>query len=318
MAPLPISKSIFQEKSACPKENVQLLRVDNLLQKSSKQTSLSMVRGDNEGPGATGVSIIAGILLFVFVAGSLLPLAGTLDLKSAPIADSAVTRQDAPGKYQNVQSQQFSLSRSAIQEKLNAVPVFYVATIGADGSASMSTDLYMSYDDASAVSAGIPSSTVKGTTLDQVMYPLVLKRGRMKMAPPPIEVEQAEAKIMEIGRSESPAYRLVPSKTSMAQAKELGLELSDSDIPLFLADRLAFASTKGAQLPLFLDKDDCITSYNRLRKAKTTLPEQPNIRTSTLLETLLSMEKGTRQGVGQLNFYGTAGDLLRLTDMLSN
>ena len=136
------------------------------------------------------------------------------------------------------------------------------------------------------------------------------------MAPPPAEIEQAEAKIMAGDRSD--IFRLVPSKISVEQAKQLDLETSQSDVPLFIADRLAFASTKGAQLPLFLNKDDCITSYKRLREAKSSLPEQPNIRTTTLLETLISMEKGTRPGVSQLNFYATAGDLLRLTEMYQN
>eukprot|EP00536_Pseudo-nitzschia_multiseries_P001581 jgi/Psemu1/294465/fgenesh1_pm.20_\ len=276
-----------------------------------------MVREPDERPGLSGASILAGVLLAVFVAGSLLPLAGTIDLKPAPIADSVVTRQDVPGR-QNLENKQFALSRSAIQEKLNSVPVFYVATTGSDGSAEMSTDIYLSYQDAKEASDGVSSSTVKGTTLDQVMYPLVLKRGRMRMAPPPVEVAQAEATIMAEGKSGSPAYRLIPSKVSVDQAKEFDMAVAESDVPLFIADRLAFASTKGAQLPLFLNRDDCVTSYKRLRQAKSALPEQPNIRTTTLLETLISMERGTRAGASQLNFYATAGDLLQLTEMLSN
>lgn len=274
-----------------------------------------MAREPDDSPGLSFSSILAGILLAIFVAGSLIPLAGTLDLKPARIADSVVTRQEAPGR-KSVETKQYALSRSKIQEKLNTVPVFYVATTGADGSATMSTDIYMSYSDAKEASAKTPSSSVKGTTLDQVMYPLVIKRGRMKMAPPPVEVEQVEAKIM--AGEKVPPYHLVPSKTSLEQAKELNVEMTESDVPLFIADRLAFASTKGAQLPLFLNKDDCITSYTRLRQAKSSLPEQPNIRTTTLLETVFSMERGTRPGVSQLNFFATAGDLLQLTEMLSN
>ena len=139
----------------------------------------------------------------------------------------------------------------------------------------------------------------------------------MRMAQPPAEVEKAEAQIMD-DKASSPAYRLIPSKSSVKQAKEYGMDVSNSDIPLFVADRLAFGGPKGPQLPLFLDKDDCVTSYNRLRSGKSSLPEQPNIRTSTLLQTVLSMERGTRPGLSQLSFYSTAGDLLRLTEMLSN
>ena len=132
---------------------------------------------NNEGPGGSSTSIIAGILLLIFVAGSVLPFVGTFGMKGEmSIADSVVTQQDTPGKLQNFESKQYSLSRSAIQEKLNSVPVFYIATTGDDGSSTMGTDIYMSFDDAKAASAGISSSSVKGTTLDQVMYVSLILR----------------------------------------------------------------------------------------------------------------------------------------------
>lgn len=134
------------------------------------------------------------------------------------------------------------------------------------------------------------------------------------MAPPPVEVEKAEA---ELSTSDSPKkYRLIPSKAAVEQAKELNMNLADSDIPLFVADRLAFASAKGPQLPLFADKKDCILSYQRLRTGKSSLPEQPMIRSTSLLDTLYSMEKGTRPGVSQLAFYAPADDVTRAAAML--
>lgn len=313
-----LSSSLSGERMPYSKENHDAPFLENLAFASrSCNFKLSMV--NDEGSEGTGTGVIAGILLLIFVAGSVLPLMGTFGMKGEmSIADSVVTRQDAPGKLQNFESKQYSLSRSAIQEKLNAVPVFYIVSTANDGSITMGTDIYMSFDDANIASAGISSSSVKGTTLDQVMYPLVLKRGRMRMAPPPVEVERAESSIIELGKADAPAYRLIPSKVSVKEAKEFNLELSNSDIPLFVADRLAFGSPKGPQLPLFLDKNDCITSYRRLRQEKSSLPEEPNIRTSTLLETLISMERGTRPGVSQIAFYSTAEDLLKLTEILSN
>ncbi len=130
----------------------------------------SQLRMANDDEGGTGVGIVAGLLLLIFVAGSVIPLAGTFGMKGQmSIADSVVTKQDAPGKLQGYESKQFSLSRSAIQEKLNSVPVFYVATAGSDGSTTMGTDIYISYEDAVSASSGNPSASVKGTTLDQVM-----------------------------------------------------------------------------------------------------------------------------------------------------
>ena len=91
----------------------------------------------------------------------------------------------------------------------------------------------------------------------------------------------------------------------------------DGDIPLFVVERLAFAGADGKpELPLFTEKEDAITSYSRLRESGgNKLPEQPSIRTTTLLDVLESMEKGTRPGVGQLQFYGNADDVLKADEM---
>jgi hypothetical protein len=279
---------------------------------ASSLVSTRMSNGDDEGSGGmSSTSITAGILFFIFAIGATLPLVGTLDMMKSggggmSIADSVVTRQDAPGKLQNVEKKEFSLSRSAIQEKLNAIPVFYITT----SDNTMSTDIYLSYEDANNAAGG---SIVKGTTLDQVMYPLVLKRGRMRMAPPPSEVEIAEKNLLS---NNEKSYFLIPSTKAIDQYKEFNVgDLSKSDIPLFVADRLAFASPKGPQLPLFLDKADCIASYKKLRNGKSSLPEEPTIRTSSLLETLITMEKGTRPGVNQLAFYATEQDLTKVAEL---
>ena len=168
--------SIFEESLSCSNPN-HIPRFDGLASASvptptQRTSKLFMARGDNEGSGGTGLRITAAVLFLIFVAGSLIPLAGTFGMKgNMSIADSVVTRQDVPGKLQNFESKQYSLSRSAIQEKLNAVPVFYIATAGDDGSTTMSTDIYLSFEDAKAANAGLSSSSVvKGTTLDQVMY----------------------------------------------------------------------------------------------------------------------------------------------------
>lgn len=138
------------------------------------------------------------------------------------------------------------------------------------------------------------------------------------MAPPPTAVEKAEEEIRMTAEKggTSKTYRLIPSKSAFKAAKEFDLKMEESDIPLFVADRLAFAGDKGPQLPLFLEKDDCVTTYNRLRGSSSRLPETPNIRVSTLMDTLKSMEVGSRPGVSQLAFYSSAEDLVQATDMM--
>lgn len=63
----------------------------------------------------------------------------------------------------------------------------------------------------------------------------------MRMAPPPTEIQRAEDSLGNSGKT----YTLIPSKRALADAAELKIDLSNSDFPLFVADRLAFASPNG-------------------------------------------------------------------------
>lgn len=134
------------------------------------------------------------------------------------------------------------------------------------------------------------------------------------MAPPPDAIQKAES---DIAADQGKTYRLVPSKTAVNDAALFNTNLSEGDVPLFVADRLAFAGNRGPQLPLFLEQADCQTSYDRLRESSSRLPETPNIRTTTLMDVLNSMEKGTRPGVSQLAFYSSAEDLVKATELMT-
>jgi hypothetical protein len=65
------------------------------------------------------------------------------------------------------------------------------------------------------------------------------------MAPPPAEVQRAEETLMD---GDSKSYKLIPSKSAANDASALNLNVAQNDIPLFVADRLAFAGPKGAQV----------------------------------------------------------------------
>ena len=131
----------------------------------SSSSRLFMSDSDNQGQGLLA-TIGVGLIIVIFVASGLLPslLEGGGD-RDLSIADSVVTRQDMPGKLANFESAQDRLSRSEIQDKLSAIPVFFLAT--PDG--SMKTDIFLSYADAKEASAETDSTAVKVTTLDQVM-----------------------------------------------------------------------------------------------------------------------------------------------------
>lgn len=131
----------------------------------SAGSSLSMV-GDDDGPGPL-VQVGILLIMILFVGTGLLPLldGGGRDLS---IADSVVTQQDTtPGKLvRNVESNQDRLSRATIQEKLSGIPVFYLVD---SNNGSMGTNIYLSFTDAKNVADETPGTTVKATSLDQVM-----------------------------------------------------------------------------------------------------------------------------------------------------
>jgi len=265
------------------------------------------------------LGLIVALLVF---SGDLLPLlSGQLGSKTAPLAESVAFRNSdgtsslvsTNTNVNPTMSDKYRLSRGKIQEKISAIPVFYVTL---EDETIDGTNFYLSGDDAAAAADNSSSEkkVVKATTLDQVQYPLILRRGRMRMAPPPVEVSKAEA-------NSDVKYTLIPSKQAIADAAEFNVKLAPNDFPLFLADRLAFSQVDGTiQVPLFLAKRDCITSYERLQKNSgnykaSSLPEKPILRVTTLNDELFSMEKGTRPGQTQLAVYATAEDVNKAIEL---
>jgi len=232
-----------------------------------------------------------------------------------------VTRQDG-NKLRGYQSQFDALSPAKVREKLSNLPVFYLSTNDDDGTSVMGErNAYLSFRDAeNAVRRASPGTSVKATTLDKVMYPLILGRGGTPgttSSVAPAEIKNALAGAAAGTNGDGKSYGLVPSEAASIDARDMGLK--EGDIPLYLVERLAFASDDGRpQVPLFTERGDAMTSYARLRESgDNKLPEEPTIRTTSLLDVLDSMERGTRPAVGQLQFYGNADDVLKADEMLS-
>ena len=263
---------------------------------------------DNEGPAPITAIFISLVLLF-FVVSAFAPLLDFASIQPSNqdlnLGDAVVTRQDDTNKLKNYQSKFDALSSTRIQQKLANLPVFYIAK----GDGGMQENIYFSYSEATnAASSG--ESVVKVTTLDQIMYPLILKREGMfkPTAATPIEVKNA------IASSSTTSYKLVPSAAALTDAKNTGTTLKEGDIPLFSIARLAFAGSGGQpQVPLFLERADGVISYTRLGKS-----DEAVVRTTSLLDVLDSMERGTRPAVGQLEFYGNAEDVLKEDEMSSS
>ena len=301
------------------KSNVKILQPFQLNNKRDVIPLLmSYNNNNNDDDGPPTSVVLAGIAgIVIFLAGSIIP--GVIELSSAPsVQGSGLGNAIAPiGSSTSVVSDDNEarfekLSRAQIQEKLNRIPVFYVSN--EEDLSILDQTIYLSYEDAVAKAGSSSNQKVKVTTLDQVMYPLVMKRGRMRMAPPPVEVSNAEAKLME---NNDVVYKLVPSQRALQATSDLGLTLEKGDVPLFAADRLAFASGSGPEVPLFLEKDDCITSYKRLRSSSSSskLPEEATVRVTTLKNQLGSMEKGSLPAMRQIQFFSTEYDLVQASQL---
>lgn len=285
---------------------------------TSTTTGLRMAGDSDDGGGILTKVALAGVL-FVFLLTSILPFLGEMQADGPANLSGAVATRDAPDSYKGYESTYDRLSRAKIQEKLSRVPAFYLVD---KVTGRMAPEIYASYEDAVDASKAGDGFTVKATTLNQVMYPLVLKRGRMMMPPPPSEVAKAE----EVLRGEDGApladgtnYKLIPSAHARESAAEFDLKLEANDLPLFVADRLAFAAAGGAQVPLFFEKEDAISSYQRLQQQSgSKLPAEPKVRATSLLDQIETMEKGTRPGTKQLEFYAATDDLMRADALMGN
>ena len=281
---------------------------DNSIQLSNRiavvhpSTKLYM-SDEKEGPGLVQSIFISGVLLF-FVASAFAPLTlFTADQSpsSLSLGDSVVTTQDG-NKLKTYQSKLDALSEAKIQEKLSNIPVFYMTDDNGIGDS-----FYLSYNQAKNEAS---DKIVKVTTLDQVMFPLILKEGNTKANnKTPAEIKSARQNV-----DESISYKLVASKAALSDGD---MTLKEGDIPLYVVDKLAFAGDDGKpQVPLFTEKGDGVISYARLRESGgNKLPEVPSIRTTTLLDVIKSMQKGTRPGVGQLEFYANADDVIKADEM---
>jgi len=253
---------------------------------------------EKEGPGLVQSVFISGVLLF-FVASAFAPLTLLQDQSpsSLSLGDSVVTSQDG-NKLKTYQSKLDALSEAKIQEKLSNIPVFYIT----DDNNGIGDSFYLSYNQAKNEAS---DKIVKV----QVMYPLILKQGNTKTNnKTPSDIKSARQNVDER------TYKLVASKAALSEGD---MSLKEGDISLFVVEKLAFAGNDGKpQVPLFTERGDGVVSYARLRESGgNKLPEVPSIRTTTLLDVLESMEKGTRPGVGQLEFYANADDVIKADEM---
>jgi hypothetical protein len=153
-----------------PKNNIQSY-IHGFQQKnpSSSSVLLQLSSGGNDGEDMTkSFTTVAGLVVVVtlFVGGSILPLLSDIAGGGvAPLANAVATRDQQQASQQRlVTNDKYRLSRAAIQEKLNSVPVFFIVDTETH---EMQTNLFMSYREAQEAAIK-PTMNVRATTLDQV------------------------------------------------------------------------------------------------------------------------------------------------------
>ena len=271
-----------------------------------QSSMLRMSSDDEEGGLGTVTAIFASVVLLYFSVSALTPLVGSIATQTTTgdLSSSVVSRQDAvASKGQKRQSKFDVVSTQRIQQKLRNIPVFYLS----DGTITATLDerLFLSYNDAEL--SRKENEIVRATTMDQVFYPLILKKDEVvnikSLGDTPSEVLKA------IETRDGKQYQLLPSKAAIEDARATNTVLQPNDIALFKVERLAFASNEGPQVPLFTERQDAITSYKRLAEGSSTLPPEPVVKSTSLFDVVESMELGSRPGVGQLAFYANADDV---------
>jgi hypothetical protein len=151
------------------------------------------------------------------------------------------------------------LTRKEINKKLSQVPVFF-ATKGADVIYTSDGEGYLFLDkvDADKYAKSNNNLDISSTTLGNVYYALIdkkMKLGAYLDGP--------------AGKADPEAlYKLQMSSSQVNNIPSDWLSNHNNDIPLYLIPNLGFSKNEGLEVPLFTNKEDAITSYNRLKASK--------------------------------------------------
>ncbi|CAM9579975.1 unnamed protein product [Chrysoparadoxa australica] len=255
-----------------------------------KRTQLYMQQREDDGFAKGAIAAFSGI---VFLLVGFLPF---LNAGPGNGGASTVTVQTEQGNKQT-RGILTSLTRSEIQTKLSQMPVFFLRD--ADGAVWLEEGregtFFGSPQDAKDKLAQLQSSgaDVRGiraaaTTLDDVYYSLLVKKGQP-------EVPRAAGAGLKSDATAS--YKLVPSQPQVDAAAKLKGAWSkergnnSGDIPLFIADKLAFRGKARLQIPLFTAVEDLITSWEKLEEGNAN-PSKPIIEVTSLNTVVLRMEQG--------------------------
>ncbi len=198
------------------------------------------------------------------------------------------------------------LTRKEIQGKLQQLPVFFATQDKDKGLVAFVSEegkgyFFMNADDAETY-AKANGCIVSVTTLDDVYYTLLVKKTKLATY------------LGGVAGSSPPdaTYVLKPSTRELANVGLKWVEAHPNDIPLYRVQNLAFNKAEWLEIPLFTNKADGVTSFNRLeedekRKEKKDVPKT-DIQVTSLRDMIQIFSQGGVEGRA-IEFYPSAENI---------
>ena len=196
--------------------------------------------------------------------------------------------RSAPEEYQR--GALTRLTKRELHAKLAQVPVFVVR----DGNGAIvisdadTGSIFFSKRDADENAKIAKPAKVSATTFDELYFSLVAKKDK------PSVYEGIVAK-----SNPSATYKLVaPSSTCSDIPVEWKATHSENDVPLYRVSNLAFEDPAGLILPLFINKADAVSSFDRLQTSKAKaegaaeVKKSPEILTTSILDLINLFQTG--------------------------
>jgi len=261
----------------------------------AKETRLMQYYEDPDSKAAFPLkSLVVGVFLGLGVFGTgFVSVFGKVSIagKEASFAAPKLKSKSTEGEHRGALTR---LTRREINSKLQQVPVFY-ATKSSSGLAVLTADndlgIFFTNPEDAEVFAKSKGANVGVTTLDDVYYTLLERKTKL-----------ASYLGGVAGNSDPNAkYVLRLSSTETKNVNEDWKTGHTDDIPLYRVQNLAFSKAEGLEIPLFLNKQDAIASYDRLETDKKK-KDAPDIQVTSLKDMISIFGQGGIEGRA-IEFY---------------
>lgn len=257
--------SQLQQRMDIKSKNYEKIFSSNTLYpKYSIKTSELYGFSDYDDSKSSGLSfkVLGVLILGIFglfgtdIIGSLSGVKNSLTEQSKP-AVSELKNVSKDGSNRGALTR---LTRKEINYKLAQVPIFYISSDNGqsifikDNIGKLFSDKNSAIEYMKSINDNNDNLKVDATTLDAVYYPLIVRQQKIGNF-----IEGVSGKL-----DINAAYELNGSLDQVAYASSQWQSVHPHDFPLFRMPGLAFNKPEGLEIPLFLRKEDALSSYERL------------------------------------------------------